>query len=250
MSVEEIKIKPFDFDMMPLSCTLIAIGSPGSGKTTLIENIVYYKKHLYPTARVFICNEGGYKKLCKIFGSLFVSNNYNEDEHKNAIIGQKKRSMIHDGNNPAKFSVIIADDLNQKFLRSNLMTSVHKVGTQHWNCLSLVGTQCAFDCRPEIRSSVSYVALFRCVDENEKKKLYTNFGGICGSYEKFCSLLDNITGDHRCMIIKKMSQSNNIEDNIFWYETKVMKEWKFGCTEFRKWNTDRYNVNYVEKFDI
>jgi hypothetical protein len=94
------------------------------------------------------------------------------------------------------------------------------------------------------------VALFKTPDEINKKKLFTNFGGVCGSYEKFNALLTQITGDYRCMIIKKMTQSYNLEDNVFWYETRVLNNWKFGCKEYRKWGADRYNVDYSEKFDI
>lgn len=250
MGTEEIKIKPFDFSTMPLSCTWISIGAPGSGKTTLTENICYYKKHQYPVARVFICNEGGYKRMCSIFPPIYVSNYYNEDEEKSAILRQKKCSLSNTSDYTGNYMINIADDLDQKFLRTPLMISMFKVGTQHWNELTIIGTQYAVDFAPEIRTSVSYVALFRCVDEIEKKKLYNNFGGVCGPYEKFCALLSQITGDHRCMIIKKMSQSNNLEDNVFWYETKPLGKWMFGCKEYRDWNKERYNTNYCEKVEV
>jgi len=100
---------------------------------------------------------------------------------------------------------------------------------------------------PDIRKSVSYIALFREPEPLEREKLYKNFGGLAGSYENFCKLMDDLTGDYTCMIFKKRSQSNNMEDCIFWYKTEVLPPWKFGSKEYRKWGKERYDKNYVEE---
>jgi hypothetical protein len=104
-----------------------------------------------------------------------------------------------------------------------------------------------------VRKAVSYVFLGREPNPGERKKLYENFGGICGSYEMFCNLMDAITGDFTFLVIKMRSGSNELVDNIFWVKTikpDTYGEFKFGCTEYRQWNDKRYNVNYIETVDI
>ena len=59
--------------------------------------------------------------------------------------------------------------------------------------------------------------------------------------------MDQLTGDHTCLIFKKRSQSNKMEDCVYYYQTKVLGPWKFGCKEYRQWGATRYNPNYVEK---
>lgn len=130
------------------------------------------------------------------------------------------------------------------------MRGLFKLGSQHWNQLYIVGSQYAIEMPPDVRKSASYVALFREPEEIERKKLYTNFGGLAGSYDNFCDLMDQLTGDYTCLIFKKRSQSNNMEDCIFWYRTKVLKPWKFGCKEYRAWGKERYDTNYVEKITM
>ncbi len=103
---------------------------------------------------------------------------------------------------------------------------------------------------PDIRKSVSYVAIFREPEELERKKLYQNFGGLAGSYDNFCQLMDKLTGDYTCIIFKKRSQSNEMRDCIFWYRTKLLDEWSFGCEEYKQWAERRYNKNYVETIDF
>lgn len=97
-----------------------------------------------------------------------------------------------------------------------------------------------------MRKSVSYVAIFREPEEVERKKLYDNFGGLAGSYDRFCDLMDELTGDFTCIIFKKRSQSNKLEDCVFYYKTQILKPWTFGCKEYKEWGKERYNSGYVE----
>jgi hypothetical protein len=83
------------------------------------------------------------------------------------------------------------------------------------------------------------------------KKLYENFGGICGSYDRFEQFMLQITGDYTCLIIKQGSQSNNPEECLFWYRTVPLEpDWKFGCSEYKEWGEKRYNKTYKEKATV
>jgi hypothetical protein len=99
---------------------------------------------------------------------------------------------------------------------------------------------------PGVRKSVSYVALAREPEPIERKKLYDNFGGMAGSYERFCDLMDQLTGDFTFLIFKKRSQSNNLEDCVSWFKVKPLKEWRFGCKEYRAHAEARYDPKYVD----
>lgn len=254
---DTIEIKEFRPEDMPLSCTLICIGPPGSGKSSFMENMAYYKKHLYPVARIFNGDEDGYKKLCKVFPPLYVSNYWNEEEEKKHIIRQKKCVMeskvkVTDStysSNQRCYGINIIDDAtpDTKVFKTPMFKSLFKIGSQHWAQLFMLGTQYAIDLPPEIRMAVSYVAIGREPNELNRKKLYNNFGGICGTYDNFCNLLDQLTGDYTFMVIKMRSHSNSIADNVFWYKTRQLGSWKFGCKEYREWAEQRYDSNYKEE---
>ena len=245
----KVVLDEFSIEEMPLSCTWIIVGQPGSGKTTLMENFAYSLKHRYPVARIFIGTVEGYKKMCKIFHNLYVSNYYDEEEEKSHIFRQQKCSIENGKGYPGNYAINIIDDASDdpKICKTKVMQGLFKLGSRHWNQLLMVGSQYAIDMPPDIRKSVSYVALFREPEEVERKKLYANFGGLAGSYENFCDLMDQLTGDHTCLIFKKRSQSNDMEDCIFYLKTKVLGDWKFGCKEYRDWNKQRYNSEYVEE---
>lgn len=217
--------------------------------TTLMENFSFYLKHRYPVARVFIGTEDGYKRFCNIFHPLFVSNYWSEEEEKQHINRQKMMEMENGRGYPGNYAVNIIDDVGDdpKIYKTKVMRGIFKLGSQHWAQLAMIGSQYAIDMPPDIRKSVSYVALGREPEENERKKLYSNFGGMCGSFPDFCSFMTGLTGDHTFMIIKKRSQTNNIEDCVFWFKTQQLGDWKFGCREAAEWAKQRYNPKYVEQ---
>src|SRR6056297_2630552 len=88
-TIKNVYISEFKIDDLPLSCTWFIVGCPGSGKSTLIDNLVYYNKHKYPVARAFSGTDTGYKELSKRFHSLYVSNYYDEEEEKRHIRRQR-----------------------------------------------------------------------------------------------------------------------------------------------------------------
>ncbi len=246
---KSITITEFCLEEIPLSCTWIIVGPPGSGKTTFMENMAYYLKHRYPVARIFIGTEEGYKRMCNIFHPLFVSGYYDEQEEKNHILRQRTCGIENEKGYPGNYAINIIDDASDdpKVYKTKVMRGLFKLGSQHWSQLLMVGSQYAIDMPPDVRKSVSYVAIFREPEEIERKKLYNNFGGLAGSYENFCDLMDQLTGDFTCLIFKKRTQSNNMEENIFYYKTRKLKNWKFGCKEYREWGNKRYDSEYIEE---
>ena len=246
--IEDIKIKEFDIQNVEPSCTWIMVGPPASGKTTLIENICYYNRHKYPVARAFVGTPTSYKKFCKIFGDLYVTLNYNEPDEI-AHIRRQRRCILDNGETYAgNYAINIIDDAGDdvKSFKTKTMRALFKLGSQHYAQMLLVGLQYAIDFPPDMRKSVRDVAIFRDPEEVERKKLYDNFGGLSGSYARFCDLMDELTGDFSCIIFKKRSQSNKLEDCVFYYKTEVLPPWTFGCKEYKDWGKERYNSDYVE----
>lgn len=249
MSEETLTIDEFRPEDMPLSCTWIIVGPPNTGKSSFIENLTYTVKHRYAVARIFIGTDSTYKRFCSIFHPLYVSNYYDEDEERKLILRQRQCVLENGKGYAGNYAVNILDDVSDdpKIYKTKNMRGLFKLGSQHWEQLCMFGLQYAVDMPPDIRKCVSYVAIGREPEEKERKKLYENFGGLAGSYANFCDLMDQITGDFTFLIFKKRSQSNKLEDCIFWYRTKQLGDWKFGCKEYREHAEKRYDKNYVEQ---
>lgn len=248
-----IDIPEFVPEDMPLSCTWLLIGKPSSGKTTLLENLVHEVKYRYPVGRFFFGSDTAYKRFCEIAHPLYVSNYFDKDEVTDVVRRQRQVYLEnmdagYEKDYVGNYNVLVIDDASDdpRVYKEKVMRGLYKLGTQHYNQLFLLGTQYSVDLPPDIRRSVSYVALFREPEVSEREKLYKNFGGIVGSLDRFNMLMDQITGDYTALIIKRMSQSNNPEDCISWYRTTPLDMWKFGCSQYHKWAEERYDKNYKE----
>jgi hypothetical protein len=235
----------FGFEVSGANHRVVMADFTVTHNSTLRDNLVYYNRRHYPVAKIFNGTEDAKKDCGKIFPLLYISPEYREEEHKNFIARQRTVKNLghkHTG------CVMIIDDCTDdpKVFKTKTMRGQFKLGSRHWDNLLIVGTHAAMDFPPDIRKSTSFVAIFKTPDPAERKKIYQNFGGICGTYNKFCELLDQLTGDYTCMIIDKRTQSNNIEDCVFYYRTKQIKSWKFGAGEYRSWSDKRCDAVKAE----
>jgi hypothetical protein len=247
--IRDVKLNEFRVEDLPISCGVLIVAPPGSGKSILAENIVFYRKHLYPVGKVFIGTEDDYDKLKNIFHPLYVSYGWDEDQVGEFVKRQKQQALDYkDKNAFERRAVLWFDDLsdNLKIWENQYIISLIKLGQRHWSQMALWCTQAAKDFPPAFRTSVSYVALGRNIEVEERKKLFIAYGSICGSQKKFDDIMDQVATKYSFVIIKKRADTNVLEECVFWFSPKILPPWTFGCQEYRKWAEARYNPSYEE----
>jgi hypothetical protein len=220
--------------------------------TSFIENMCYYLKHRYPVGRTFIGTEAGYIRFSGIMGELYTSNDYVDEEEKKHILRQRTCEMENGKQHPQNAAINIVDDIGSKVvLKSQVFEKIFKSGSQHWCQLFMLGIQYIKDAPPSIADSASYIAIGKQPDEEKRKAIFTRIGGVCGNYETFNALMNELTGDYTFMIINRRSQSQELEECITYYRTKLLPDkWKFGCKEYRDWCKARYNIDYTEEIIV
>lgn len=254
---EVYDIREFQFEDMPPSCTWIIIAPPGTGKSAFLNDLAYQTKHRYPAGKFYIGVEDEYEKWKNRVPPLYVSNKYSEEEFAESTKRQKKCAAENGDKHPDNYSIEIFDDIadDPKIFRNKLWGMAFKYGSQHYHRCLVIATQYAMEFPPIMRRATSFVALGREPEDGERKKLFDQFGGILKTRERFDKFMDELTGDHTFLIFVKRIQSNNIEDCVFFYRTRVEKDgvptkWKFGCKELHKSNNERYDKNYKEEIEI
>lgn len=210
---------------------IVIIGKPGSGKSILIKDILFNKKHIIPVPLIISETEELNYTYSKIIPSNFIYKKYNENILRDFLNRQivAKQKLI----NP--WTCLILDDCfgepkhftkpMQQFLFKNL---------RHYCTLYIVALQYALDIKPTIRVNIDGVFIFKEPNITMRKKIYDNFASIIPDFHLFCKILENVTEDHSCLFIKNNISSNNWQDSIFWYKAETHKEWKFGANEIWK----------------
>jgi Ni2+-binding GTPase involved in regulation of expression and maturation of urease and hydrogenase len=241
MDDEVFRIKEFNIQNIEPSSSWIILGPPGSGKSTFVEELIKYNKHKYPVCRVVCSVPGPNQRYCSIFPSIFVHSTF--DKAKESEFIEKRQKVLANNQDIGKFCVYVLDDIDihKKQFSDPFFAALFKQGSRHWCMLTIMVNQYALEFPPEVRSASSYVVIFRYTSNTDRNKIYNNYGGsaIFKNEKIFNFMMDNLTGNHNCMILKQRSDSNELSDSLFYYRTSAPVPWKFGSNEIWQWNKKR-----------
>ncbi len=249
----KFRIREWDIQKTYNSATFVAISQPGGGKGALCDNFMYYNMHRYPFARIISGNVNACKHWAKHIPSLFISDGYSEDLHRNKLFRQMRclsqNYKEYVGNN----LLTIFDDLsdNVSIYRNKFFARQFKIGSQHYNEAFWLCTQGCPDLPLPIKQNISYVILFKENEVNNRKRLFENFGGVFKTRALFDFFMDQLTGNFNVLVIDRRSQSSSIEECVYFYQIVDPKklgpkgngEWKFGAYEYKRHAEERFEPN-------
>jgi len=206
------------------------IGKPGSGKSMLIRNLLYAKKHLIPVGLAISGSEDSNRFYAEMFPRLFIYDKY----EKKTIEKTKERqttAMTYISN---PWAVVVMDDCmdDVKIFNDSLLIGLFK-NSRHWSLLSIFANQYVFDFKPVIRTNLDGVFIFREPNHANREKLWTNFASIIPK-PIFHQIMDEITTDYTCIYINNQEQSNTWTDCVFYFKAQVVPDFKFGCDDYLK----------------
>lgn len=254
---KKVYIKELDPDMIPPSTAtmnnksqggskIVIIGKPGTGKSTLITSLLYEKSHIFPVGVVFSGTEDSNKHYSNIFPPTFVYGGLNLDRVED-FINRQKIALEH---LPNPWAVMLMDDCmdRPKDFKSELFLDIFKNG-RHYKMLYILSLQYCMDVLPSIRICTDGVFILRESSLIMREKLWKNFASIVGDFKTFCYLMDQLTEDYTALYIHNTTNSNKIEDCVFWYRAKKVPDgFKFGSPYFWEHSNKRYNEKYVKSY--
>jgi hypothetical protein len=236
-----IELRRFDPRTIKDATICLFIGKRGTGKTTLMEDILYYKRHI-PTGVVMSATEESNATWGKHVPGLFVHNDYKPDLLK-SVIKKQRRKLHEDGDADATF--VVAEDCmyQAKTFSSDKGVKGLFFNGRHWRIFVMISSQYCLDLPPALRANVDYVFCCRENILHNRERLYKNFFGILPNFDCFSDLMNACTQEYEVLVLDQTSTSNNISDCIFFYKAKHNREFKVGSKDY--WMA--HHLNYKKE---
>jgi hypothetical protein len=224
-----------------------------TGKSCLIKSILYAKKHIFPVGKAHSGTEDSNGFFGEIMPSTFIENGLNVDD-LSCLENFKKRQkytkqyLESRGDNPWCFYIIDDCSANKKIFKKPIYQELFKNG-RHWRQMHILSLQYSLDIPPEIRVCIDGVFILREANPGMRKKLYENYGSCVDSLADWNDLMDQLTDDYCAIFINNRTNSNNMEDCIFYYKADpkvIPRDWKIGCKEYWDFHYERFDPNCVD----
>ena len=238
-----LQLRKFDPSKMADDKVCVFIGKRGTGKSTLVTDILWHKKHIPAGIAMSGTEEGnGYYK--QFIPDLFVYGDYNRDALEKIIERQKKLLAV--GRCQPVF--ILMDDCmyDRSFMRDTCIRQLFMNG-RHWKIFFMMTTQYCMDMTPMIRTNVDYVFALRDNVRQNRENLYKAFFGVFPTFDQFSQVMDACTENYECLVLDNTSKSNRITDCVFWYKAPIRRNFRVGSQSFWQYHQRHYNPRAVQQ---
>ena len=234
-----IQLKKFDPSRIADDKVCVFIGKRGTGKSTLVTDILYHKRHI-PAGVVMSGTEDGNHYYKQFVPDLFIYGDYHRDVIEK-VIDRQKRLKSTGKTSPA---FILLDDCmwNKAFLKDTCIRQCFMNG-RHWNIFFMLTMQYCMDLSPDLRTNVDYVFILRENVIQNRERLWKAFFGIFPSFELFNQVMNACTENFECLVLDNTSRSNKIEDCVFYYKAPIRKGFRVGSSHMWNYHQSNYNPN-------
>lgn len=233
-----LQLRKFNPATMGDDKVCVFIGKRGTGKSTLVTDILWHKKHLPAGIAMSGTEEGnGYYK--QFIPDIFVFGDYNKEAIEKLIERQKR--LLATGRCSPVF--ILMDDCmyDRSFMRDVCIRQLFMNG-RHWKIFFMMTTQYCMDMTPMIRTNVDYVFALRDNVRQNRENLYKAFFGVFPTYDSFSQVMDACTENYECLVLDNTSKSNRITDCVFWYKAPIRRGFRVGGPAFWQYHQRHYSA--------
>ena len=230
-----LNLKKFNITSISSDSVVVFIGKRRTGKSFLIKDLIYYHRHI-PIGTVISGTESANKFYGDFMPSMFIHDEYTPQIISSALKRQQVIKRKHDKNpniDPNAF-VILDDCLYDSSWTKDKNVRCLFMNGRHFNVLFAIAMQFPLGIPPNLRTNIDYVFILRENNINNRRRIYENYASMFPTFEVFCTVMDQCTENHECLVLQINSASNKLEDQVFWYKAKNHDNFRIAIDEFWK----------------
>lgn len=252
-----VSLRKFDMKKVPEDAVAVFIGRRRTGKSTLVRDLLYYHQDI-PLGTVISGTEETNSYYGKMIPPLFIHNEYNPVilanfcKRQRMVMAKIQQEKAQYGENYVTHidprSFLILDDCmyddswtHDKNIRFMFMNG-------RWlKAFFLITMQHPLGIQPALRTNVDYTFILREPYLTNRKKIFDHYGSAFPSFEFFCQTMDQCTQNYECLVVDNTTQSNKLEDCIFWYKAEMHENFHIGAQKFWEHSAQFYREKEEEE---
>ena len=236
-----LQLRKFNPANMADDKVCVFIGKRNTGKSVLVTDIMYHKKHL-PAGIVMSATEEGNHHYQQFIPDLFIYGDYDKDAIERVL--ERQRKLIASGKQAGGAFILLDDCMyDKKFMKDTCIRKCFMNG-RHWKIFFMLTMQYCMDLTPDLRANVDYVFILRENIIQNREKLYKSFFGIFPTFDMFNQIMTACTENYECLVLDNTSKSNRIQDCVFWYKAKLRTNFRVGSPIYWNFHKKNYNPNH------
>lgn len=253
-NIEECNIKLQKFKMTKVgdNKVIVLIGARGRGKSTALIDYLYHNQDI-PFATCIAPTDVFNFTFTPHIPSRFIFSDYTPElvskflSRQQKMKGQKMQAKMGLGGNYADVDcrgILIMDDClaqNKGWTSDPGLKWVFFNG-RHADITFVLTMQYQIGIPPAYRANIDWVFLFKENKRVEREKLWKYYAGIFPTFAMFEQIFMRCTTGRKCMVIEQLSGSENITDQVYWFQAAVRENFKMCYDEF--WQKNDY---YLKK---
>jgi hypothetical protein len=240
--MENLNIKPFDPTTIKPTSTVQFVGKRGSGKSTLIKDILYHNRDKFRFGIGMSPTDAVTGDMAEIMPRSSIYDDFCEPAIKEMLEYQR----VAVKNNPDRLNNMFCslDDCayDGKVFKTKTIREIYMNG-RHRKIFFLNSVQYMMDMPANIRGQVDYVFALQDNNHDQKEKLWRYFFGVFPDFKSFNTVFEACTDGFGCLVMDTSVRSSKIEDCIFHYQANPDLP-SFRLCDDKFWNLEkRYRVD-------
>ena len=221
----KIELKKFDPRTLKDDSVVIFIGKRNVGKSYCLKDILSYHQSM-PIGMVISPTERANHFFESIVPKMLVHDEYEADKVQKFLdrqikvtdqFNKEKKQYGSTSIDPRAF-LILDDCLYDKTWPNDKNIRCLFMNGRHYKVFFLITMQYPLGIPPHLRANVDYVFIFRENNIKQRERIYQQYAGMFPNMKFFDQIMDQCTENFECLVINNKTQSNKLEDQVFWYK--------------------------------
>lgn len=219
---------------------ILIIGKTGTGKTTLVQDLLFYFARKIHSGVVICPTEQSLVDYRLMFPETFIHEAWNSDLIAEFIRMQKQIRKT----DPNFHQILMLDDImyDKNAILKDESTRFIFMNGRNNNISMIITMQYCMDLPPDLRNNIDFVIALRDNIHANREKLWRNFFGVIPTADSFHQIFQRCTVGYNCIVLDNTSRSANLEDCIFYYAADARDDNARIIQRSPRHGPDTYNI--------